>query len=274
MKTTVEMTPARQERLLRIARQTPCTNGLRPERFIRLLQTNTGLIAPLTRFGLDEHGLERKNPVIVALGDSVTAGHFENLFPLDDWQKAGEMIALGQPLEIVDLAQVYHEQFRLMLAEKFSVTSLSVINAGIAGDTILGMFRRVYRDVIRYQPDLVILNGSLNWSDSLGTLDDFKRALAATVQAVKANTEADIILLTPNPIAEAAANAQLAGRVEYIRTLAAEERVSLADVYLLWQEFSTDLAEVAACLANRLNHPTAAGHRVYALALMQLFDAS
>ncbi|MBN1372700.1 MAG: SGNH/GDSL hydrolase family protein [Anaerolineaceae bacterium] len=271
MKTTYEMTPTRQERLLRIARETPCTNGRRPETFIRLLQTNTGLIGALTRSGLDEHGLERKNPLIVALGDSVTAGHFENLFPLDNWHKAGEMIARGEPLEIVDLRQVYHEQFRLLLAEKFGVTSLSVINAGIAGDSILGMYRRVYRDVIRYQPDLVILNGSLNWGDFLGAPEDFRRGLAATVQAIKANTQAEIILLTPNPIAEPAANAQLAGRVENIRALAGEEQVALVDVYRLWQEFSADMAEVAACLANGLNHPTAVGHQVYALALMQLF---
>ncbi len=43
------------------------------------------------------------------------------------------------------------------------------------------------------------------------------------------------------------------------------------DVYRLWQEFSADPAEIAACLANGLNHPTAAGHQACALALMQVF---
>ena len=40
------------------------------------MKENTGMTGGL--FGLtDEEGLERKNPVIAALGDSVTAGHFE-----------------------------------------------------------------------------------------------------------------------------------------------------------------------------------------------------
>lgn len=272
MKTTIEMSAERSQRFLRIARETICVSGPRPEKFARLLQTNSGLVAPLTQAGLDEHGLERRNPVIVALGDSVTAGHFENLFPMDDWSKIPQMIAAGQPLEVVDLAQVYHEQFRLLLAEKVQVTSLSVINAGIAGDTILGMARRVYRDVIRCQPDLLILNGSLNWSDALGAADDFERATRGVIQAIRANSAAEIILLTPNPIAEANANAQLAERVARLRRLAEEERLALVDVYRLWQTFTSDLDEIADCLANRLNHPTAVGHRVYALALMQLFN--
>lgn len=271
MRSNYEMSVEQQGRILKIARETPCTNDLRPEKFIQLLKTNTGLIGVLTRSGLDEHGLERKNPVIVALGDSVTAGHFENLFPMDDWAKVGEMVAQGLPLEIVDLVNVYHEQFRLLLAEKYGVTSVSVINAGIAGDNIIGMFKRVYRDVIRYQPDLVIINGSLNWGEFLGTLDDFNRDLTGVVQAIKANTEADIILLTPNPIAELNANEQLAARVECIRNLAQQEHVSLVDVFKLWRRFTTDLSEAADCLANHMNHPTAVGHQVYALALMQLF---
>ena len=41
------------------------------------MHRNTGMAGGM--FGLaGEDGLERKNPVIVALGDSVTAGHFES----------------------------------------------------------------------------------------------------------------------------------------------------------------------------------------------------
>ena len=46
------------------------------------MKENTGMTGGL--FGLtDEEGLERKNPVIAALGDSVTAGHFESLMTPD-----------------------------------------------------------------------------------------------------------------------------------------------------------------------------------------------
>jgi acyl-CoA thioesterase I len=271
MNTTSEMSAQQQERFLTIARETPCTNGIRPERFIRLLETNTGLVAPLTRYGLDEHGLERKNPVIVALGDSVTAGHFENLFNVEDFSDVPEMIARGDLLEIVDPRAVYHEQFRLLLAEQFPAPSVSVINAGIAGDHILSMRRRVYRDVVRYQPDLVIINGSLNWGEALGTLEDFRQGLAGVVQAVKENTVAEIILLTPNAISDLLPDALLDARVECIRALAQQEQVSLVDVYRLWNAFSSDRRDFRALMTNGRNHPSKVGHTVYALALMQLF---
>lgn len=272
MKTTYEMSAEQQGRFLTIARETPCTNGIRPERFLKLLETNTGLVGSLTRYGLDEHGLERKNPVIVALGDSVTAGHFENLFNVEDFSDVPEKIAKGEPLEIVDPRAVYHEQFRLLLAEKFPAPSVSVINAGIAGDHILSMRKRVYRDVIRYQPDLVIVNGSLNWGAQLGTLDDFRQGLAGVVQAIKENTGAEIILLTPNAISDLLPDPLLDARVECIRALAQQEQVSLVDVYKLWYAFSDNRADFRGMMTNGRNHPTAVGHTVYALALMQLFE--
>ncbi len=272
MITRFEMPADKQARLLQIAAETPCTNGIKPERFMRLMQTNNALVAPLHLYGLDEHGLERRNPIIVAFGDSVTAGQFEALFDATDLDTMLEKIKDGLPLQIADLAAVYHEQFRMLLAEKYGHTAVSVINAGIGGDNILSMHRRVYRDVIQHRPDLVIIAGTLNWSDELGTPDDFGAALRHIVQAVKANTEADIILLTPNPISDLLPDNSLDARVQMVRDIAGEEGVSLVDAYKLWGIFTTDRAELRECLANHINHPTAAGHRVYALALMQLFE--
>ena len=178
----------------------------------------------------------------------------------------------GLPLQIADLDAVYHEQFRMMLAEKYGHTAVSVINAGIGGDTIIGMHRRVYRDVIQHQPDLVLISGTLNWSEETGTLDTFRDTLRNVVQAIRANTNADIIMLTPNPISDLLPDGLLDARVQIVRDVAGEAQVSLVDVYKLWGVFTTDRMELRECMANHLNHPTAVGHRVYALALMQLFQ--
>lgn len=272
MKTRFEMTADRQARLLQIARETPCTNGVRPARFMRLMQTNNALVSALHLHGLDEHGLERRNPIIIAFGDSVTAGQFEIMFDPADLAGVMAMIREGLPLQIADLDAVYHEQFRMLLAEKYGHTAVSVINAGIGGDNILSMQRRVYRDVIQHRPDLVIIAGTLNWSDQLGAPADFGAALRHIVQAVKANTDADIILLTPNPMSDLLPDNDLAARVQVVRDVAEAEQVSLVDVYKLWGIFTTDPVELRECLANHINHPTAVGHQVYALALMQLFE--
>lgn len=272
MSTKVEMPEEKKKRFLKIAKEVPCTNGIKPERFIRSLKTNTGLTDSLTKSGLDENGLELRNPLIVAFGDSVTGGHFESLYPIDELLRLiEEGKPLVEPVGIRDLNKVYHEQFKMMLAEKFEATSVSVINSGIAGDTIMGMEKRVYRDVIQHDPDLVLINGTLNWNPELGNLGDFRTALENILHAIKKDTDADIILLTPNAISGLLPDDLLENRVDIVRDVAEKEQVSLVDTYKLWTEFTTDKDELKQCLSNEVNHPTAAGHTVFALALMQLF---
>ena len=68
---------------LKLADSFACESPARPECFMEKMKRNRGAVAGFTQKGLDENGLERQNPVIVALGDSVTAGHFETLLPKD-----------------------------------------------------------------------------------------------------------------------------------------------------------------------------------------------
>ena len=252
-------------------------------------------------FGLtDEQGLERKNPLIVALGDSVTAGHFESLMTPErsalftaamNKLKAGappeEAFAEltrtygGAPIEVFDARESYIEKFRELLIDKYEQTSVSVINSGIAGDVLPSMAARAERDVIRYDPDLILVNGSLNWNDeTMGDAQAYKAILKALVRRFKAETQADIILLTPNgdlpntmfsAPGQGAANPTTAQRAAVIREVAREEQVCLADVRAVW-----DAAREAGCpweelLANRINHPSVEGHLVYAKVLMKLF---
>ena len=126
---------------------------------MKLMRENQGAAGGITGMGLDEDGLERKNPVIVALGDSVTAGHFESLLPTDP-EVIQKLLALMQDpspermaevgpidIEVTDARESYIEKFRYMLIDKYEKTSVSVINAGIAGDTLPSMVKRAYRDL-------------------------------------------------------------------------------------------------------------------------------
>ena len=263
---------------------------------------NQGSTGGLSGMGLDEAGLERKNPVIVALGDSVTAGHFEMTLPADaEGQKAfmgkffgrklytpeelaamtvEELKEIRRPaLEITDARESYVEKFRMKLIDKYEFTSVSVINAGVAGDVLPSMAARAERDVIRYQPDLVLINGSLNWNPSLGTAEEYKEILRALVQRIKAETEADIVLLTPNGDlpntffgGASAPEPTTPERVAKIRELAVEEQVCLADTYAVWEAAREAGVPWVELLANGVNHPGVEGHEVYAITLMKLFE--
>lgn len=66
----------------------------------------------------------------------------------------------------------------MALIDKYEQTSVSVINAGIAGDVLPMMLARTDRDVVRYDPDLVLINGPLNWDEAaMGDAAAYKRLL-------------------------------------------------------------------------------------------------
>lgn len=264
-----------EKKLLDITDGSTCTGKERPVHFCRVMKENQGYIGKLNPYGTDGDGMEKRNPLIVALGDSVTAGHFEFCHDMD---KVFHLLEKGVeagdgPLEVVDASECYPERFRSLLIRAYRQTSVSVVNSGIAGDTLLGMQKRLYRDAIRYQPDLLIINGSLNWQPECGTVSFYKNVLREMIRAVKNETGTDIVLLTPNmalkePWGEK--DTTLEERVAVIRELAEEEKVCLVDYYHLWELYEQAGYPVAELLANGWNHPTAAGHEAYARALMKL----
>lgn len=271
MKTQIE-TPLAKEFITYALEHDGCVFG-EPEHFLKVMKHNTGFVGGLTKYGQDRAGLERRNPLIVALGDSVTAGHFEML--VRDPADFPAFIKAGKAVEAVDERESYPQRFRERLSDRYLATSVSIINSGIAGDNILGMEARLTRDVISHNPDLTLINGSLNWGPDLGDNSVFAGALRRIVRRIKHETVSDIILLTPNMQdlsgSPFPAGAPLEERVEIIRQIAREEDVCLADVYKVWEDFTALGHPVRGLLANGMNHPTPSGHQVYAEVLMKFF---
>lgn len=64
----------------------------------------------------------------------------------------------------------------------------------------------------------------------------------------------------------------MAERVQVIREMAEDEKVCLADAYLIWEKYQQEGYPLEPMLANGVNHPSVTGHEVYANVLMQLMD--
>lgn len=270
MRTQIELDETYGARLLELARSLP-RPVCYPERFVQKARTHLGCINGLTPFlSPEEDGLERKNLMVAVLGDSITAGHFEALKTLT----AGSRLDSYEDLldyYFIDIDSVYHEQLRRMLWEEYPLTPISFLNMGIAGDTIEGMEARLMRDVIRYAPDLVILNGSMNFSRNHGDTGDYESHLRTVAKRILSETEAELILVTPNMAVREEKDLLLGERAEVIRALAKEKQILLADAYRVWElldEFPK--LDIADCMANRLNHPTRLGHTVFAVTIMNL----
>ena len=109
MKTLFVTPQTEAEAILRIVKHENCVSGPLPERFIRIMRTHRGTIRLKDIFGDTEDGLEYRNPLIVALGDSVTAGHFEfagNPAEIFQGYRNGELDELA-PTEITDVRECY-----------------------------------------------------------------------------------------------------------------------------------------------------------------------
>jgi lysophospholipase L1-like esterase len=132
---------------------------------------------------------EKRRPdyLIVAIGDSLTAGR-----RLDEQQR-------------------YTYFLEKLIGFHMPGKTVKVVNAGVPGDTIAGVYDRLDRDLIPLQPDLVILGLGFNDAGllavtnsgpaSLVPLNQFEQTYNKVVSKIKAETSAKVLLFSPAPLA-------------------------------------------------------------------------
>ena len=208
--------------------------------------------------------------LIIPLGDSVTQGCME--------------------ANVIDHTSVYHNQLKLKLETEYPQTTFSIINAGVSGASAESSLVRLERDVVRHDPDLVLLGFCLNDAcGGLEKLDRFEQNIRRIIREIRENTSADIILLTPNfmasretfriaevhklyaPTILACQNqGVLKAYVKRLRELALELEIPLADVYAEWENLQLEGVDTTALLSNGLNHPDAERQMLIAETIMAL----
>lgn len=202
--------------------------------------------------------------LIIPFGDSVTQGCTVN--------------------GVIEHQNAYHNVLKQKLEAGYPQTTFSVYNAGVGGETAPEGLKRIERDVIRHDPDLVIIGFCLN--DSGGDLDGleiYSNSIREIITRVRNETNADVILLTPNfmaskdnpNIAEAHQSIkdnlirrQTSGLLRvYVETLykiAKAMNVPVADVYAEWQDMENRGIDTTELLVNGLNHPGKDGQKLIA----------
>lgn len=215
----------------------------------------------MERAGLEEHG-----PItIVAFGDSVTHGALG----------AGE----------INYETVYWNRLRQKLNQVRNYVPVNVINAGIGGIDAKGSIDRMDKQVFAHNPDLVIVCFGLN--DVNGTLEDYLSSLGTIFERCR-EKDIETIFMTPNMLntyvaedtekiyyeyAHKTAQMQNEGRMDAYMTaaceLAGEMGVKVCDCYAKWKKLS-ETEDTTMLLANRINHPKAEMHELFADSLFEV----
>ncbi len=214
--------------------------------------------------------------VVVAFGDSITMGATTSgVFIPED---------------------VYHNRLKRMIGRKFpgpAGGTISVINSGIGGDTAAGALKRLDRDVIRYQPDLVLVAFGANDLGPESAQKTYEASLRRIIREIREKTSADIILLTPpfmasrdngaipesqkitlNNLVRLQNEGVVAGFAEIVRSVGRDEHVPVADVYAEWENLARSGVDTTARLANGLNHPAPEMHEIPARKIFEIVGAA
>ncbi len=227
--------------------------------------------------------LYEAEPVTIAfLGDSITQGCFEVIQTPD-----------GKFQNVCDQESGYQNKLKKMLLELFPSVPVTTVNAGILGCGASNGFRRLERDVLSHDPDLVVVCFGLNdASAGMQYLEEYADALRGIFETLQARG-IECIFMTPNKMATRdsgcfaveelkqaslqTVHAQTQGVLDCFldraRSVCKELGVPVCDCYKIWQKMGQCGVDTDRLLCNRMNHPNRQMHWLFAAELLrQMFS--
>jgi len=193
-----------------------------------------------------------KDVRIVCFGDSITGRYYHT----------------GSRLAYPDLV----EQGLRRLFPKGQIT---VINAGISGNSTPAGLKRMDRDVISKKPHLVIVMYGMN-----DLVMDRQESFAANMKTIikrARDSGAAVLLCTQNSIYPGSARRpqeRLARYTQIIRDVGKETNASVADCYAAYEAIRERDPKEWAMLMSETIHPNLNGHRVFAQTIVECITGS
>jgi len=160
---------------------------------------------------------------------------------------------------------------REMISDKYPGSKINLINGGSPGDTAKGGVYRVWQDVIRHNPDLVIIQFGLNDLYSGFGTDEFYQNLSRIVKEIREKTDSEIILVTSTTVEDKEQNKIIYTFYDQIVECGKEFKVPVVKVHEYWEKRIAMGSSLPFLVQNDGIHPNEAGHLIMAEAIMELF---
>ncbi len=198
---------------------------------------------------------------IVCLGDSVTHGWFKVTDRAPDHEAA-------YPYKLKKLLDFYYPN-----------QVFNVINSGIGGTTASQATERIERDVLKFQPDLVLIMFGVN---DCNDVPEYLRSLEVLFKTFNDRGIPSVYITdhmmntyladdTHESIIEHckwSAGKQTDGTMDMLfskgKQVAERNGVPVCDVYNKWKKLAESGVDVTMLLANRTNHPVPEMHTLLA----------
>ena len=192
----------------------------------------------------------------------------------------GDSVSHGTVLDNNDYENVYWNVLKKKMNNYRDYVPVNMINASVGGTMAKAALPRVDKQVLVHNPDLVIICFGLN--DVNDPLEEYLTALRGIFEKCIA-AGVDTIFMSPNMLntrvvadvpqkwagyAVETAKMQNEGKMdrymESAMNLAREMGVRVCDCYSKWKEMEKAGKDTTMMLVNRINHPTAEWHKLFA----------
>lgn len=213
---------------------------------------------------------------IVFLGDSVTQGCFEIIKnPAGEWEL------------VIEPEFSYVALIAEKIKKEYPEKDITVINAGISGDSTAEALSRLERDVISHNPAVTAVCLGLN-NSGRRNIPEFTSELSEIFKRL-AGAGSEIIFMTPNMLncyvdkdtpdylvsmAEDCASVQNGGEMDRVIAAAVKtacgHNAQVCDVYAIWKKLAYYGIDTTALLCNHINHPAREMHRLFADELFEI----
>lgn len=165
--------------------------------------------------------------------------------------------------------RAYTELLPVALKQVYPNARVEAFNAGISGHTTVDALARLDTDVLAHKPHLVTVMFGLNDMTRV-PLEDYEANLATIIRKCR-ETGAEVILCTPNSVAETPARpiAKLLEYLEGIRRVSEREQAPVADCHAAFEAVRAgDPFQWLMRMSDEI-HPNMMGHKLIAEKIVQ-----
>lgn len=157
--------------------------------------------------------------------------------------------------------RAYTDMLGIALERSVPNAKVTMINAGISGNSTVDGLNRIERDVLQHEPDLVTVMFGLNDMTRV-PLDQFRANLITIVTRCWA-AGAEVVLSTPNDVIDTSGRptAKLVTYCDVIREVGASMGVAVADCYAEMETLRQGDPLAWRLLLSDEIHPNMAGHQ-------------